>query len=246
MEEIGEEVYLTKKERRELKRQLKKEAKEKEKRVLLIKRIGTWLAVGLGVAILVFAIIKENVNKPNLPTPIVDAVSAADQAKGNKEAKVVLIEYSDFQCPACGQLYPNVKKLSEEYQGQTLVVYRHFPLSQVHKHAELAAYAAEAAGKQGKFWEMHDKIFEGQADWSTGGARDTFISYARDLELDIEKFESGMDSDEVKEKVKNDYKSGIKAGVDATPTLFLNGSQLVNAASYDKLKAFIEDALVED
>src|SRR3989338_2093696 len=105
-----------------------------------------------------------------------------DWVKGNKEAKVTLIEYSDFQCPACGAYYPVVKQLNEEVGDKIVIAYRNFPLRQVHQNAQIAAQAAEAAGKQGKFWEIHDMLFENQKEWSSYvNAKEIFIKYAQSL-----------------------------------------------------------------
>jgi protein-disulfide isomerase len=180
------------------------------------------------------------------PALAVDAVAASDQTKGNSESKVLLVEYSDFQCPACGRYYPLLKQLNQELGDQIQFVYRHFPLKQTHKNAEPAAFAAEAAGKQGKFWEMHDLIFEGQKDWSEKrNAKETFAEYAQSLNLDMERFKTDVESKEIKNKVRNDYSSGIKAGVNSTPTLFLNGKKLQNPRGYEELKQLVEEAMAQ-
>lgn len=204
----------------------------------------------LGFLIVIFGIIKlvgsNNPSNKNLgqTTPSVNVVSTSDWIKGNKEAKVTLIEYSDFQCPACGVYYPVVKQLNQKLGDKTQFVYRHFPLRQIHANAEVAAYVAEAAGIQNKFWEMHDMLFENQNKWSgEKNAKDIFIEYARSLNLDIEKFKNDLDSKEVKAKVENDYQDGVRFGVNATPTFFLNGTKLQNPRSYEEFKALLEEAI---
>jgi len=169
-------------------------------------------------------------------------VSETDRVKGAQSSQIILVEYSDFQCPACGAYYPLIKRLSEEFSDQIQIVYRHFPLPQ-HPQARPAAYAAEAAGGQGKFWEMHDLIFENQSAWSNKrNASEIFEGYASQLGLDMEKFRVDVDSDDLKDKVSNDYKSGIASGVNSTPTFFLNGRQLQNPRSYDEFRNIIINA----
>jgi protein-disulfide isomerase len=243
MEEANQPKQLTKKERRELKRQQKKEAQRKREQLKRFKRIGVWLAAILGIVGIIFAF-KPGGGSSSQPTLSVNTVASSDQTKGNKEAKLILIEYSDFQCPACGRYYFLLKQLNQEYGDQIQFVYRHFPLKRIHLYAQLAAQATEAAGKQGKFWEMHDLIFENQKEWSEQkNAKKTLIEYAKSLNLDVDKFKSDLGSKEVKNKVQADYQSGVKAGVDSTPTLFLNGKKLPNPKSYSELKNIIQQAI---
>ncbi len=180
--------------------------------------------------------LKNGSNQPLLP---VSAIVASDQIKGDREAKIILIEYSDFQCPACAAYAPIVKQIAEEFKDSAVFVYRHFPLSQ-HKNAELAALAAEAAGKQGKFWEMHDLIFENQNEWSESQiAEELFVKYATELNINIGQFKNDLISKEIKDKVKNDLRSGEKNGVNSTPTFFLNNKK-IQPRSYDEFKQLIE------
>ena len=176
--------------------------------------------------------------------PISDLkISATDVTKGNPNATVELIEYSDFQCPACAAYYPYVKQMLAEYNDKIRFAYRHFPLSQ-HRNAPLAARAAEAAGNQGKFWGMHDLIFEEQKAWENNNkAGEVFTVLAQRLGLDMERFNKDIDSEEIKNKVENDFKSGLRAGVNSTPTFFLNGVKLnPNTMSPQKLKEQIDAA----
>lgn len=181
-------------------------------------------------------------NKPSATAIAVSAINDNENIKGNKEAKTILIEYSDFQCPACGAYHPILKKITEDLSSQLKFSYRHFPLPQ-HKNAKLAAIVAEAAGKQNKFWEMHDLIFQNQSDWSNEkNAAIVFAKYAQDLDLNIEQFQTDIISDSLKAKIENDYKSGVKAGVNSTPSFFLNGKKLNNPRNYDDFKNAIEQA----
>jgi len=201
-------------------------------------RLWFWLSSIVGLALLTWLII----SLANPSSQGSTEVNALDWSKGNSDAKVTLIEYSDFQCPACASYYPLLKKVSEDMGEEVLVIYRHFPLSSIHPQADLAAQAAEAAGIQGKFWEMHDKLFESQSSWSgRSDVEGIFISYAEELGLNVEQFKNDLDSKAVKDAIKDDKRSGNQAFVEGTPTLFLNGEKINNPRSYDQLRQAIRD-----
>lgn len=167
-------------------------------------------------------------------------VTSGDHIKGSIDAPAMLVEYSDFQCPACRSAAPIVKQVSDELGDQLAVVYRHFPLRQIHPHAQLAGQAAYAAGKQGKFWEMHDELFATQSAWTnTKDAEQFFVNLAIELELDETVFRTDMNSSAAKDKVNADYTSGNTSGVRGTPTFFLNGKQLDGIGSPETLKSLI-------
>lgn len=140
---------------------------------------------------------------------------------------VVLEEYGDYQCPPCGMLYPVLKEIEHEYGDQLRVVFRHFPLTKIHKNAMMAAQAAEAARNQGKFWEMHDRLYRNQNTWKDlPDARPIFIGYARELGLNVERFSREMDSPEVQQRIASDMQRGSGVGVNGTPTVFIEGQLL--------------------
>ncbi len=173
-----------------------------------------------------------------------DKISAYDWVEGSRAASAVLVEYSDFQCPACGAYYPLVKRVHEEYGDKLAIVYRNFPLTTIHKNALRGAYAAEAAGQQGKFWEMHNKLFDNQKEWSEGENPQKFIDeYATSLSLDMDRFKKDMDSQSVKDKVATDAASAEKFEVNGTPTFFLNGKKLNSLRGFDDFKTVIDEAL---
>ena len=208
-----------------------------------------WTIIAVVVIGSIFGIVKlaskskDLGSNSNTPVLTVSAINDNENIKGNKDAKVVLIEYSDFQCPACASYYLILKKVSEELGKQIKFAYRHFPLPQ-HKNAKIAATVAEAAGLQGKFWEMHDLIFQNQSDWSEEkNAAVIFAQYAQDLGLDLTQFQTDIASDKIKAKIENDSKSGTRAGVNSTPTFFLNGKKITNPRNYDEFKNAIEQAL---
>ncbi|PYS46560.1 MAG: disulfide bond formation protein DsbA [Acidobacteria bacterium] len=160
-------------------------------------------------------------------TPPVQLPPDNPHARGGPNAKVTLDEYGDYQCPPCGALYPELKTLEKDYGDQVRFVFHQFPLQTVHKHAELAAHAAEAAALQGHFWEMHDMLYQNQLSWSVAeDARPVFIQYARMLGLDVDRFTRDLDGYEVKSRVDTDIERGKSLGVQGTPTVFINGRQL--------------------
>lgn len=159
-------------------------------------------------------------------------------------AKVTLVEFGDYQCPTCGNMHKPLKQLVDENKGNVSLVFRNFPLMQLHKNALLASYAAEAAGKLGKFWEVHDQLYENQPAWSESNtAEQLFIQYAKNAGLDEKKFADLMKSDEVAKKVSRDLKDGTDLGVNGTPTFFINGQQYYGPLSYDGLKKEIDSEL---
>jgi protein-disulfide isomerase len=168
------------------------------------------------------------------------------QMTGKRDAKVTIVEFADFQCPGCGALYPTIKRIKDEYKSNDNVnfVYRQFPLVTIHRNAMLAAETSEAAAEQGKFWEMHDKLFENQTVWSeSAAASDIFLSYATELGLDSGKVRDALTNHTYREIVNTDIADGEKLGVNSTPTVYVNGIKLDRIPSYEELKQRIEDEL---
>ncbi|OGE80389.1 MAG: hypothetical protein A2660_01895 [Candidatus Doudnabacteria bacterium RIFCSPHIGHO2_01_FULL_45_18] len=163
---------------------------------------------------------------------------------GNPEAKVTLVEFADFQCPACGAAYPQLKQIKEQYQDNLnfTFVYRNFPLIPNHKNAMIAASAAEAAGLQGKFWEMHDLLFENQTVWSSDiNPTDTYVSFAAQVGLNTEQFKSDLSSQGIVDIVTQDLRDAEVLGLNSTPTFFLNGEKIKGLPS--DLKGLIDQAM---
>ena len=163
-----------------------------------------------------------------------EGIKEMTHVKGNPDADVVLVEYSDFQCPACRAMYPVVAGLMEEYGDQIRFEYRHFPIERAHPYAVQAAVAAEAAGQQGKFYEFHDALFENQANWSQSPTPNVFFQqYAEELELDMDMFRRHSNASLLRDTVRLQQQQGLQAGVTGTPTMFLNGERMVYA-TYDE------------
>ena len=154
----------------------------------------------------------------------------SDHTFGNAKSKVTLIEYGDFQCPGCGTAHPYIKSLTEKYKDQISFTFRNFPLTSMHPNALTAAAAAEAAGLQGKYWELHNTIFENQADWqslSSDERTDYFVNLAKTAGLDANKFRTDFTTNtSINKKIKYDQALGKKVGVTGTPQFMLNGEHL--------------------
>jgi protein-disulfide isomerase len=166
-------------------------------------------------------------------------INENDQKQGNTNAPLVLLEYGDYECPHCGAAYPIVKRLQKHFDDRLLFVFRNFPLSEMHPHAMVAARMAEAAAIQKKFWEAHDLIFENQ----DGLSFSQLISYAHMAGLDVKKLVMDMNSDIIVNKVDSDIESGIRNGVNGTPTFFINGQRHDSYYNYDILKSALDRKL---
>jgi protein-disulfide isomerase len=150
---------------------------------------------------------------------LLDRVHEWDHARGPEEAPFTLVEYGDYECPDCGRLFGILRDLQGLLNGRLRLVYRHYPLSGIHKHAQMAAEAAEAAGAQGRFWEMHDLLFENQGALAPNVA----IRYAEQLALDVDRFRRELKQGTHRERVRQNFIAGVQNGVNGTPGLFLNG-----------------------
>src|SRR3989344_830197 len=196
------------------------------------------LGIGYGMIWLVSGLSNQN-------GEVVDIqINDKDFSAGPSDGEITLVEYSDFQCPACAVWYPilNQLKSDAEIKDQLRIIYRFFPLSQIHTNAELSSRSAYAAGQQNKFWEYHDLLFEKQEEWSglsTSLARERFIAYAEAVGVDRERFISDTDSTESKKAVQDSYNEGSKFGVNSTPTFFVNGVKLRSVKSYEELKSVL-------
>lgn len=164
------------------------------------------------------------------------SVSINDQLVGNFLAPIVLVEFGDYQCPHCGFAHPLVKKLLEQKGNSFLFVFRNFPMQQIHPAAFMSAVAAEAAGKQDMFWEMHNLIFDNQKHLYL----QRFLDFAEELRLDVGQFSADLENESIKQKVERDFESGIRSGVNGTPTFFINGELLAYDNTYESLLKAIE------
>lgn len=177
-------------------------------------------------------------SRPAKEVPLETLVPKDAWVAGAADLKATLVEFSDFQCPACGTAYPIVKEVAEKYKDELRLVYRHFPLESIHPNARRAAEAAEAAGVQGKFWEMHDQLFKNQANLS----QETINGIALDLKLDMDKFTTELTNGTYSAKVQKDIDDGNTMGINSTPTFFLNGKKL-SLFSFSDLETEVKKAL---
>ena len=166
-------------------------------------------------------------------------VSERDHAQGPADAPVTLVEYGDYECPYCGRAYPIVKQVQAWLGAQLRFVFRNFPLRELHPHAQHAAEAAEAAGAQGRFWDMHDHIFEHQRALSDRHLHE----YAAVLGLDEERFDRELTSHTHAPRVREDFSSGVRSGVNGTPTFFINGVRHERPWDAESLLAALEEAI---
>jgi protein-disulfide isomerase len=164
--------------------------------------------------------------------------TAGSPSRGSEKAKIAIVEFSDFQCPFCSRVTPTLEQIHENYGDEVRIVFKHLPL-RIHPKAPAAHAAAEAAHRQGKFWEMHDLIFANQSQMSP----EKYVEYAEQLGLDVERFKREMDSDEVKAKIAADMAEAEKLGVTGTPGFFVNGRFLSGAQPYASFEALIDEEL---
>ncbi len=156
-----------------------------------------------------------------MSTQLKTAVTNQDHIQGSNNAPIKLVEYGDYQCSYCGEAYPIIKAIQQNLGKDLELVFRNFPLSEMHPDAENAAKAAEAAALQNKFWEMHDMLYENQQQLDESH----LVQYAKKLGLDINQFQSDMQGKAVSDKIENDFESGVKSGVNGTPSFYINGEK---------------------
>ena len=216
---------------------MKEELKERLKPVLIV--------VGLSVVGLLFVVLlgssggsKQKVDDGILQT----AVSVGDKARGKLDSKVVVTEFADFQCPACKTFSPVLQQLFDEYGDRVAFQYRHFPLLSIHPNANEAARAAQVAATEGKFWEMHDLLYERQSDWSKVSGSDAgeiFADYAEELDLNRNSFVEAYNSEEIIGIVNSELDQANELRLEGTPTVFVNQKQS-RSLSYQDIKDLIE------
>lgn len=163
-------------------------------------------------------------------------VTASDHSQGNQNAKIILVEYGDYQCPYCGAAHKILKRLQSHYAGELLLVFRNFPLVQIHPEAQIAAETAEFAAEKGRFWEMHDLIYENQEDLSLS----FLLDLADKLRLPVPDLEMAIEEGKYDTKIENDFSGGVRSGVNGTPTFFINGQRHNGPFQFEDLVAAID------
>jgi protein-disulfide isomerase len=166
-------------------------------------------------------------------------ITAEDHVQGPENAEVTLVEYGDYECPHCGRAYPIVQQVQEHFGKRLRFVFRNFPLSEMHPHAEAAAEVAEFAGAQGRFWEMHDRLFENQA--RLGQA--LFLNLGANLDLSTTALRKALEQGTFEARVRADFKGGVRSGVNGTPTFFINGHRHDGSFDFETLVSAIHQAM---
>lgn len=216
-----------------------------------LKQVGFWAAIIIGITAVVAGMIwlvsfqNKSLSNPNVVVTIPNIIEADDWVKGNRSGKVTLIEYGDYQCPACATYAPVVAQLAAEFGTNVAFVFRHFPLPQ-HSNAIPTIYAAEAAGRQGKFWEMTDMIYANQQAWQgvkSDNIQAITTEYAKALGMDATQFEKDFASKELRAKADEQIsKNRDLDAIQYTPSFFLNGTRIA-PKSYAEFQKMIADAV---
>lgn len=202
------------------------------------KRVLIWGGFIIGITALLFGLAKLGATQPAgvAGNALTVPVSAADWSQGSTTAPHTLVEYSDFQCPSCATIEPLLKQLVKDHGQQVRLVYRHFPLEAIHQNSRIAAWAAEAAGKQGKFWEMSSALFNTQSTWGTDANPNIFFEdLAYSVGLNTDQFKKDLKDQTLNDKVGAQIAGGKSAGINATPSLFLDGILINLPANYEEL-----------
>lgn len=209
------------------------------------------ILIGIGVATLILIVgaiffLGKSSQGPSGPIPKADnSILLKDDSfkVATTSAKVTIVEFSDFQCPACKSVQPTVDQILKDYQGKVNFYYRHFPLPQ-HKNAVPAALAAEAALEQGRFWEMANILFSKQEDWAeSSNAKDLFLDYTKELNLNEDQFKKDLENNKFTQKIERDNTDALTLKLNSTPTFFVNGEKVPGALSYSEFKSRIDAEL---
>lgn len=239
---------LTKAQKRELRKMEWAKEAQKAKQANQYKKIGIWIGVAVVIFVSIFGLAmlvnsspssNSNTSQSSLTVPV---KASQEFSRGDANSKVTLIEYGDFQCPACAQAEPLVSQILSDEGNKLHFVYRYFPLTNVHQNAHISAQAGFAANKQGKFWEMSGKLYENQSEWANStNPQDNFLGFAKDLGMNTQQFKNDMNSAEASKFVDDSLNAAIKLGLNSTPSFFLNGN-LINFTGYDNFKKQIDAA----
>lgn len=168
-------------------------------------------------------------------------VTPEDPIQGHEDALITLVEYGDYECPYCGMAYPVIKKIQKHFKDQLRFVFRNFPLTEIHPHAEMAAEAAEFADQYDRFWEMHDLIYENQSNLS----KPFLLELGERLRLSVPELESAIDRHLFQDKIRKDFLGGVRSGVNGTPTFFINDHRYDGSFEYNELVAALESVLIK-
>ena len=237
---------LTKDEKKALRQEEWKTKAQEEQKRKFWKAVALWSFGGILLVLAIWALVifSSGTTTQSSTTIAMPKVTAKDFQTHPTGAKATLTEYADFECPACKAYYPVVKQLQQDFGSKLNVVYRFFPLKTIHPNAVNSAKAGYAAALQGKFWEMHDKLFDTQDSWAPlSNPEPTFLGYAKALGLNVPLFQKDYEAATTESFVNDMYNGDVAMGLNATPTFFLNGKEITNPQSYQDFKTLIQNAL---
>ncbi len=222
-------------EQRKRKEQKQKAAQQREQTRRMMAKLGMFVVAPLLILLVLYTLFSQG------PTYSPVEIADSDHVRGISNNPVSIVVYADFQCPACATEHDSMTQVWPEIRDKAFLVFRHFPITTAHPHSWTASLYAEAAGRQGRFWEMHDFLFATQGIWSAlPDAEGEFDSYALELNLDIDQLHADLESDEVIAKVRNDQRGGNAAGVRGTPAVFINGRQIARPTR-DRIREVVEE-----
>jgi protein-disulfide isomerase len=233
---------MTKKEKKELRRQEMAQKQTEQQKQNSFKKFGIWIGGAIVLILIIWGVVAATSNAPKNQTPTAPAITSADISTGSANAKANLIEYADFECPACATNAKYVEQLEAAYPKDLRVGFRFFPLPQ-HQYGMTTAQVAFAANKQDKFWEMYKLLFDNQATWAASSNGQTFFdNYAKQLNLDINKFHQDENAQATKDFINNDFTKGEDIGINSTPTFYLNGN-LIQPDNYEAFKSLVDNEI---
>lgn len=222
-------------EQRKRKEEKQKAAKQREQTKRLMAKVGLFVVAPVLTLLILYTLFGQG------PTYSPVQIAENDHIRGIQSNPVSIVVYADFQCPACATEHQNMTQVWPEIRDKAHLVFRHFPITTSHPHSWSASLYAEAAGKQGRFWEMHDYLFATQAIWSTlPDTDDEFDSYALELNLDLDQLHADMETDAVIAKIRNDQRGGNASGVRGTPAVFINGRQIARPTR-ERIREVVEE-----
>lgn len=203
----------------------------------MAKRSNTWIYILLAIGVLVvFVVLVKAVAGPGELT----AGKYPDPQTGSAEPQLTIVEYADFQCPACQKMEPNLKQALQEFGDKVALVFNDFPLTALHPNAMMASEAAQCALVQDQFWQYHDVLYDNQAEWSiVRDPAEQFSSYASKLNLNVDQFESCLQNHDAKASINEDIAEANSQKINSTPTLFVGGERYVGTGGYDSLRRLI-------
>ena len=233
---------MTKKERKELKKLEALQELEKKNKQKTYKKTAYWIGGFIVLGLIIWGVVSAVTTPKGSTAGLSLNINSSDIATGSATAKANLIEYADFECPACAEYSKFVEQLRADYPKDLRVTYRFFPLQQ-HRYGMLTAQVAYAAYKQGKFWEMYKLLYDNQATWAASdNGQGIFDGYAGQLNLSLAKLHSDENADSTKNLISNSYNQGLDIGITSTPSFYLNGN-LINPSDFNDFKSLVQNEI---